>query len=183
MSRQKGKFNILYPSFWTDPEVIGLEADQKLFLAFAITNFETANKTNVTGICEISRSLFTNILGLDLKRVTEIIEFFNFKTHLLRYDFEKHVLFLQNFFKHSASYRLTIKNLKEEYDETFSKSPEFWRQFTEKHHQKLVNLSSKASTPEEETLFVGERGIFHIKNLEIPSPILRAPDYERLKTA
>lgn len=148
--------------FWIDPQVIDLNPEQKLLFSYAITGMEACSNTLGSGIYEISRASFENHLGFTHDKVNEILDFFNEKKpSLLQYDKSNHMIFVKSFYKHNGNYKKGVSGLVEDFNDTYKKAPNFWKEFVERYRKELTKIYVIAQNPEDRQFL--ER-LFDLKN-------------------
>ncbi len=158
----------LHKRFWSDVKVQEMlkanRHEEVNFLLYAITGIEACGSTQGSGIYEISRSIFENFLHIGFPRVREIIHYFNTQNpKLLEYDESNHMIFVKNFFKYNGSYK-NVSGLMDDYECTFDKAPNFWKEFGIKYRAKL-NKDLDKLLPEEQFFLIE---LFSLKDK--PSP-------------
>lgn len=171
------KYRKLSKRFWSDAKTRDLTDKQRLMMIYCITGLEACSQTS-SGIYELHRSSFQNYLGYNLDEATECLKFFNEKkSTLLEYNFKEHVVFVKSFIKYNAPYG-GVRQLIDDFEETFHKVPEFWAEFGQIHRKRLgkfyekISHSEKLSEEErvEQINFLDR--LINLKNEinEIPSP-------------
>lgn len=134
------EYRKLGPSFWTDPDLIDLTIEQRIFLIYFIIGSEAVNKkNNNTGIYQISRAVFQNIpFNFDLNHINQIIDFFNEeKPNVLEYDKESHIVFVKNFYRYNPHYGNDLSPVMADFKKTFHKVPRFWGEFVDRYRESL----------------------------------------------
>lgn len=139
------KYRKLIKRFWTDPRIQKLLIEQRfdevMIIIYSITGAEACTYINLSGIYEIHRSSYENILHLGHNRVNDALHHINEKaSDLMEYDFDNHVVFVKNFYKHNSSYKSDVSALIEDFDETFCKAPEFWAEFGQRYRKRLGKI-------------------------------------------
>ena len=135
------KYRKLVRDFWVDPRVRTMNIEQKMFFAYAITGNEACINTNISGIYEVYRGSFEQILGIDGKDLNNIIDFFNNKlSDLLEYDVQSHMMYVKSFFKYNSHYKSNVSAIMDDFDLTFHKAPKFWAEFGEINRPKLSKI-------------------------------------------
>jgi len=147
------EYRILHKKFWSDPKVRDLTDRQRLFFIYAVTGIESCTFTN-TGICEIHRSSFQNMLAWELNEIDEIINFFNYsRPDLLEYDHKEHIVYIKSFFKYNGAYKKGISGLIKDFEESGKKVPAFWTDFGQRYRKEL-NKSFEKLTGDEQVFLV-----------------------------
>ena len=90
-------------SFWQDPFILDLDPEEKYFYLYLMTN----TKTSQCGIYEISKMVMQMELGIDRKRVDELIEkFIGYKKII--YSEHTHEIMIVNWIKYNGSSSPTV---------------------------------------------------------------------------
>lgn len=176
------KFRILSKRFWTDPRTRDLTANQKLLFAYAITGPEACTNTHSSGIYEIHRSSFENMIGFSYHETDEILKFFNEKRpELLEYDAVEHMIYVKSFFKHNASYKPdVVRSVMDDFNETFDRAPMFWADFGIRYRERLGKIYP-VLMDRDQVKFLDR--LFELKNEDlIPSSTVRSLSINSLKS-
>ena len=132
------KYRKLHKKFWSDPRVRELNDKEKLLFIYCVNGIEACSNTNSSGIYELHRSSFQNYFGWHLDDIDNILESFNRKhSDLLEYNFENHIVYVKSFFKYNGKYKTGIDALAADFEETYRKAPDFWRDFGQRYRERL----------------------------------------------
>lgn len=133
-------YRVLGKKFWKDSKVRTLAFDERLFFACCITGPEACNNTQGTGIFEICMEDFEKYLGIDGKRVEEIIDKFNKIGDLFVYDKQHQIIFIKSFPRYNCNYKTLAQAIKHDYELTGHKVREFWIEFVEKNRKEIEKI-------------------------------------------
>jgi len=152
--KQRGNlpYRNIHPSIWTDPEIFELNDLQFRFFIFAFSSPQAAATS--MGIYEIHRGAMQMFFkDASLKKIDEVIKFFNKKQKMITYNAEHHIIFCKNFLKYQGDYlnswKAFIPKLLHDWKKTKNKVPEFWNEFYKINEDRILKINFMAKNDKE----------------------------------
>jgi len=98
-------FRKIHTSFWSDSFISELDADQKLFYIYLMTN----ERTRQCGVYEITKKQISFDLGYSMDKVSKLLQYF-IKKGKIRYNEETKEMALGNWLKYNSSTSPKVKS-------------------------------------------------------------------------